>query len=122
MITFFKWLFSLFKVTGIGDIADSVIDDVKLTGKEKDAYLQAKSQYLSACMPFNVARRFIAICFSFLYLLLIAAVCITHYWSPDYSKFLSGIVRDDLSTSMNLIIGFYFAIGGVSKIGELLRK
>jgi len=118
-----KWVTSLLAVNTGESILKSVEESVTgVKGKDKAELLNAKAQYLGACQPFNVARRFIAIMFTFLYLLCIASTAILHYFSPEYASFLAGLAKNELQTPMNLIIGFYFAIGGVSKIGGLFKK
>lgn len=106
--------------TGGGKTAENVVDGVMSAGdklfytEEEKAEANKKGfelyiEYMKASAPFNVARRYIAVGVTYLWITNVVMTAVLHLIGlTDDAKFLLKILTDIVNYPFMLIMGFYF--------------
>ena len=97
----------------IVDSAVSGLDKLFFTNEEKAEGMAETREwflrYLEASQPQNLARRLIAICVVFMWMLLILTATFSWLIDRQFAFFVFDVVNNNVNTPFAIIIGFYFA-------------
>lgn len=117
-------------ITGNSKSADnamSAIDKMVFTDEEKsefdekarDKILDFKIEYARVTQSQSIARRVVALAFTFTFLLLVLAAVVSGYFNSaadSYAAFVFAVIKEHLLTPIQFIIGFYFAPHAIKQL------
>jgi len=99
-------------VSGIDKLIYTEEEKTEATDLRINKVLDFKIKYAEKTQAQSVARRIIAVGFTFVFLMLVIGVVVAGYWATgedSYSEFIKGVIKDLLLEPMGYIIMFYFA-------------
>ncbi len=116
MLSIFGWvarLFTIFKLSNAESSTQELKAASKLPATQRDAATSLIIKQSDAGDPSRVARRFIAISVSTIYLLsyLVSAIAMPHF--HEYAEYIRVSITSELEKPFMIILVAYFSTGGI---------
>jgi hypothetical protein len=95
--------------------------------KIMEAHSEFVKSSLSGSTVSSITRRYIAVSIMAVFLLLVLFAVGIYFFDPDHAKFIIGILKDELSSLVLMVSGFYFGSYLISNhllkgIGQVREK